>query len=301
MNAADRGAASAVVKERGAARAPAGTGVGLRHAHYGVFMSAKPVGVDWVEVHSENYFGDGGYDLHVLETVRRDLPVSLHGVGLGLGSAGPLDTAHLGRLKRLCERVEPAVVSEHVCWGATPGHAWHDLLPMPLSEASLDHLCARVAQMQDGLGRTVLIENVSAYVRFGGDTLSEAAFLAELARRTGCGVLLDVNNLYVNQCNHGEDALAAMQALPPGVVGEIHLAGHRVTSVAVIDDHGSRVAPAVWLLYEAALQRFGAVPTLIEWDTGVPPVEVLIDEARLARERMAQLAKRRGAATEAAG
>jgi uncharacterized protein (UPF0276 family) len=142
------------------------------------------------------------------------------------------------------------------------------------------------------LRRPVLIENVSAYVRFRGDTLGETAFLAGLARRTGCGVLLDVNNLYVNQCNHGEDALAAMHALPPDVVGEIHLAGHRVTSVAVIDDHGSRVAPAVWSLYEAALQRFGAVPTLIEWDTGVPPLDVLLDEARLARERVAALAKR---------
>ncbi|WP_322010523.1 DUF692 domain-containing protein [Paraburkholderia sp. J12] len=302
MNARGRGAASAVVNGSGAARAFAGVGVGLRHAHYGAFMSgersAKPA-VDWVEVHSENYFGDGGYDLHVLETVRRDLPVSLHGVGLGLGSAAPLDTAHLGRLKRLCERIEPAVVSEHLCWGATPGSAWHDLLPMPLSEASLDHLCARVAQMQDVLGRAVLIENVSTYIRFSGDTLGEAAFLAELARRTGCGVLLDVNNLYVNQCNHGEDALAAMQALPPEVVGEIHLAGHRVTPAAVIDDHGSRVAPAVWSLYEAALQRFGAVPTLIEWDTGVPPLEVLIDEARLAGERMTQRAKSGSAAAEA--
>lgn len=269
-----------------AARAPTGVGIGLRHAHYEALLSATPA-VDWVEVHSENYFGDGGYDLHVLEAVRRDLPVSLHGVGLGLGSAAPLDAAHLARLKRLCERIEPAVVSEHLCWGATRDGAWHDLLPMPLSEASLDHLCARVAQMQDVLRRPVLIENVSAYLRFRGDTLSEAAFLAGLARRTGCGVLLDVNNLYVNQCNHGEDALAAMRALPPEVVGEIHLAGHRVTPAAVIDDHGSRVAPAVWALYEAALQRFGAVPTLIEWDTDLPPLDVLVDEARLARERMA--------------
>jgi uncharacterized protein (UPF0276 family) len=287
MNASGGGAQRAV---RHAAQAPAGVGVGLRHAHFDAFLSATPA-VDWVEVHSENYFGDGGYDLHVLETVRRDLPVSLHGVGLGLGSATPLDTAHLARLKRLCERIEPAVVSEHLCWGATREAALHDLLPMPLNEASLDHLCTRVAQMQDVLGRPVLIENVSAYVRFRGDTLGETAWLAELARRTGCGVLLDVNNLYVNQCNHGEDPLAAMRALPPDVVGEIHLAGHRVTSAAVIDDHGSRVAPAVWSLYEAALQRFGAVPTLIEWDTGLPPLDVLLDEARLARERMTALAQ----------
>jgi uncharacterized protein (UPF0276 family) len=271
--------------------APQGVGIGLRHAHYDAFMAGPP-GIDWVEVHSENYFGDGGYDLHVLETVRRDLPVSLHGVGLGPGSAAPLDTAHLTKLARLVARVEPAVVSEHLCWGASAHGALHDLLPMPLTEASLDHLCARVAQIQDALRRPVLIENVSTYIRFRGDTYSEAEFLAALARRTSCGVLLDVNNLYVNQCNHGEDALSAMAALPPHVVGEIHLAGHRATPVAVIDDHGSRVAPAVWSLYEAALARFGAVPTLIEWDTALPALDVLIDEASLARDR---LAKRSGA------
>jgi uncharacterized protein (UPF0276 family) len=262
-----------------------GVGIGLRHAHYDAFMQAPPP-VGWVEVHSENYFGDGGYDLHVLETVRRDLPVSLHGVGLGLGSAAPLDEAHLARLARLVGRIDPALVSEHLCWGATPHAALHDLLPMPLTQASLDHLSARVTHMQDTLRRRVLIENVSTYVRFRDDDFSEAAFLAELARRTGCGVLLDVNNLYVNQRNHGEDALAALRALPCEIVGELHLAGHRVSEAAVIDDHGSRVAPEVWSLYEAALRRFGAVPTLIEWDTNVPPLAVLLDEARLAQERM---------------
>jgi uncharacterized protein (UPF0276 family) len=271
------------VRRMSAPSALHGVGIGLRLAHYEAFIAGPPE-VDWVEVHSENYFGDGGYDLHVLETVRRDLPVSLHGVGLGLGSAAPLDTAHLARLARLVERIEPAVVSEHLSWGASAQGALHDLLPMPLTHASLDHLSARVSQMQDALGRSVLIENVSAYVRFRGDTCSEAEFLAALAQRTGCGVLLDVNNLYVNQCNHGEDALAAMAVLPPQIVGEIHLAGHRVTPVAVIDDHGSRVAPAVWSLYEAALARFRSTPTLIEWDTALPALDVLLDEARLARE-----------------
>lgn len=266
-----------------------GVGIGLRHAHYGAFMEAVPPSVGWVEVHSENYFGDGGYDLHVLETVRRDLPVSLHGVGLGLGSAALLDEAHLARLKRLVERIEPALVSEHLCWGATPQAALHDLLPMPLTRASLDHLCVRVAQLQDTLRQRVLIENVSTYVRFRDDTYCETAFLAELACRTGCGVLLDVNNLYVNQRNHGEDALEAMAALPREAVGELHLAGHRVTAAAVIDDHGSRVAPEVWTLYEAALRRFGAVPTLIEWDTSIPPLDVLLDEARLARDLLASV------------
>jgi uncharacterized protein (UPF0276 family) len=270
-----------------AARAPGGTGIGLRYPHYDAFLRAPPPGVDWVEVHSENYFGDGGHDLHVLDTVRRDLPVSLHGVGLGLGSAAALDTGHLARLSRLVEWIEPTVVSEHLCWGAVAGGHLHDLLPMPLTQAALDLLASRVMQVQDALSRPVLIENVSTYVRFRDDQYGETAFLAELARRTGCGVLLDVNNLYVNQCNHGEDALDAMVALPAHVVGEIHLAGHRVTDVAVIDDHGSRVAPPVWSLYDAALARFGAVPTLIEWDTDVPLLDVLLDEARIARERMA--------------
>ncbi|KVF72485.1 hypothetical protein WS75_19100 [Burkholderia sp. FL-7-2-10-S1-D7] len=264
------------------AGAASGIGIGLRQAHYADFLEAPPA-VDWVEVHSENYFGDGGYDLHVLDTVRRDLPVSLHGVGLGLGSAAALDAEHLGRLKRLVKRIEPALVSDHLCWGATAAGHLNDLLPMPLTDAALAHLAARVHEVQEVLGRPILLENVSTWLRFDDDQYGETAFLAELARRTGCGVLLDVNNLYVNQCNHGEDAIASMHALPPGVIGEIHLAGHRATDIAVIDDHGSRVAPAVWNLYEHALRRFGEVPTLIEWDTDIPPLNVLVDEARLAR------------------
>jgi uncharacterized protein (UPF0276 family) len=274
------------------ARAPAGIGIGLRHTHYGDVLAAVPA-VDWVEVHSENYFGDGGYDLHVLETVRRDLPVSLHGVGLGLGSTRPLDPSHLDKLKRLAERIEPAVVSEHLCWGSTPAAVLNDLLPMPLTDAALDHLCSRVSEVQDALRRPILLENVSTYIRFCEDQYGEASFLAELAARTGCGVLLDVNNLYVNQCNHAEDALAAMNALSPGMVGEIHLAGHSVTDIAVVDDHGSRVSPVVWALYRHALQRFGQVPTLIEWDTNIPPLNVLLDEARLAGEAFEQAALRR--------
>ena len=266
--------------------APPGVGIGLRHAHYRDFLTAVPP-IDWIEVHSENYFGDGGYDLHVLGAVRRDLPVSLHGVGLGLGSTGPLDREHLRKLGRLVARIDPAVVSEHLCWGAVPNGHLNDLLPMPLSDLALDVLCAHVGEVQDMLRRAILIENVSTYVRFRDDQYGETAFLAELARRTGCGVLLDVNNLFVNQCNHGEDAVAAMNALPSERVGEIHLAGHRVTDVAVIDDHGSRVASEVWALYDYALQRFGDVPTLIEWDSGVPPLEVLLEEAESARVRQA--------------
>ena len=282
-----------------AACAPRGVGIGLRHAHYRDFLHATPP-VDWVEVHSENYFGDGGFDLHVLDTVRRDLPVSLHGVGLGLGSATPLDTVHVAKLKRLAERIEPAVVSEHLCWGATAHAHLNDLLPMPLTDAALARLTSRVSELQDALGRPVLLENVSTYVRFRDDQYGETAFLAELAARSGCGVLLDVNNLYVNQCNHGEDAIAAMNALLPGTVGEIHLAGHRVTDVAVIDDHGSRVADPVWALYEYALRRFGTIPALIEWDTELPSLDILLDEAGRARDIQAAVHDARTASSAAA-
>jgi uncharacterized protein (UPF0276 family) len=270
------------------ARAPYGVGVGLRHAHYDDFLRGAPR-VDWIEVHSENYFGDGGLDLHVLDTVRRDLPVSLHGVGLGLGSSRPLDRTHLSKLRRLAERVEPAVISEHLCWSATPARDFNDLLPMPLTDDALAWIAQRVSHVQDVLRRPILLENVSTYLRFRDDQYAESAFLAELARRTGCGVLLDVNNLYVNQCNHGEDARAAIDALPPDAIGEIHLAGHLVTEHAVIDDHGSRVAPAVWSLYDHALHRFGPTPTLIEWDTSIPPLPILIDEADSARAAIAHV------------
>jgi uncharacterized protein (UPF0276 family) len=274
-------------QETGSLAALAGVGVGLRQPHYADFLAAVPA-VDWVEVHSENYFGDGGYFLHVLEKVRQDMPVSLHGVGLGLGSAMSLDLVHVGKLKRLIDRIGPAQVSEHLCWNGTHAGHLNDLLPLPLTEAALDLLCARVDTLQQALARPILLENVSTYVRFASDQYGETAFLAELARRTGCGVLLDVNNLYVNQCNHGEDAIDAMNALPPHVVGEIHLAGHRVTDLAVIDDHGSAVTADVWALYDYALQRFGPVPTLIEWDTQLPPLADLLAEADKARARQAR-------------
>lgn len=255
-----------------------GVGVGLRAPHYRQFLTQRPR-VGWLEVHSENYLDVGGWDWHVLERLRADYPVSLHGVGLGLGSARGFSEAHLQRVAALVRRLQPALVSEHLCWGAVAGRQLHDLLPLVLDEAALALMAARVARVQEALGRRLLLENVSSYVRFQADAMSEAEFLAALAARTGCGVLLDVNNLYVNQCNHGEDALAAMAAIAPGMVGEIHLAGHLVTPQAVIDHHGGQVATPVWRLYEAALQRFGAVPTLIEWDTDIPALDVLLAEA----------------------
>ena len=268
-----------------------GVGIGLRAPHYRAFLDGAPP-VDWLEVHSENFFGDGGFDLHVLEHVRSRYPVSLHGVGLALGSvhATPVDEArfseHLDRLGLLVERFEPALVSEHLCWGAFGGRHFNDLLPLPYTRDALRWTSIQVTRVQERLRRRILVENVSSYVAFAADEMPELEFLAALSRRTGCGVLLDVNNLYVNAVNHGFDPSAALAALPPECIGEIHLAGHLRVDGTLIDDHGSRVAPAVWSLYDEALAQLGAVPTLVEWDTGVPALTVLLDEADAARRRL---------------
>ena len=259
-----------------------GIGIGLRAPHYREFLARRPA-VGWIEVHSENYLARSGRDWQVLETLRRDYPLGLHGVGLGLGSRHGFSDAHLARVRALVRAIEPALVSEHLSWGALRDRQLNDLLPLRLDRAALDLLAIRVGRVQDALGRPILIENVSSYLRFRGDAMSEAEFLAALARRTGCGVLLDVNNLYVNQCNHGEDALAAIAALAPGSVCEIHLGGHLVTAQGVIDHHGDRVADPVWALYRAALARFGRVPALIEWDSDLPALDVLLEEAETAR------------------
>lgn len=264
-------------------------GVGLRAPHYRAFLERRPA-VGWLEVHTENYLDQAGWDWHVLSRLRRDYPLSLHGVGLGLGSARGFSSEHLERVASLVRRTEPALVSEHLCWGAVADRQLNDLLPVTLDQAALDLLCARVQRVQDRLQRQILLENVSTYVRFQADAMSETEFLAALAARTGCGLLLDINNLYVNQCNHGEDALQAMAAIAPGTVGEIHLAGHLVTPLAVIDHHGDTVAEPVWRLYEAALRRFGRVPTLIEWDTDLPALDVLLGEADKARALADRLA-----------
>ncbi len=253
----------------------------MRAPHYRQFLEQRPRAA-WLEVHTENYLDQAGGDFHVLQELRRDYPISLHGVGLGLGSARGFSTDHLARVASLAKHIQPALVSEHLCWGAVFDRHLNDLLPLALNHAALDLLEERVGRMQDALDRTILLENVSSFVRFADDAMSEAEFLAALAHRTGCGLLLDVNNLYVNQCNHEEDAMAALAAIAPGTVGEIHLAGHLVTPDAVVDHHGAVVAAPVWRLYEAALSRFGAVPTLIEWDTDIPSLEVLLGEAEKA-------------------
>lgn len=259
-----------------------GFGIGLRACHYRDFLEQRPQ-VDWIEVHTENYFGAGGWDLQVLETLRSDYPLSLHGVGLALGSASEEHFAeHLDKIHRVAHRFEPARISEHLCWAMVPGRHLNDLLPLPLTAEALGLVCARVERVQDLLGQ-ILLENVSTHLRFAADTLGEAEFLNEVAQRTGCGVLLDVNNLHVNERNHGEDARAAMAAIDPAVVGEIHLAGHLVTEDLVIDNHGAPVADVVWALYRDTLELCGDVPTLIEWDTDIPELPVLLAEAETAR------------------
>ncbi len=274
-----------------------GAGVGLRAAHYREFLEQRPK-VDWLEVHSENYFQAGGWDRHVLFELRRDYPISLHGVGLGLGSVHGFSLEHLQRIQRLEREVEPCLVSEHLCWGATEDRNLNDLLPLPFSQSALDLLCERVDLVQEHLRRTILVENVSTYLRYRADGMSEAEFLLVLSRRTGCRILLDVSNLYVNQCNHGESAEAAMAAIAAAslaVAGEIHLAGHLRAGDVVIDNHADTVAEPVWDLYRTALGHFGAVPTLIEWDNDIPPLGVLLGEAEKARRWMEQAGPSGGA------
>jgi uncharacterized protein (UPF0276 family) len=261
---------------------PAKAGVGLRFRHHQEVLESLPVAA-WFEVHTENYMG-GGSAPAVLDAIRRDYPVSLHGTGLSLGSAEGLDAAHLERVRRAVERFEPGLVSEHLSWSVVAGDYLADLLPLPMTEEALEIVCRHVEQVQVYLKRRLLVENPSTYLQFSHSTIPEWEFLAQLAKRTGCGILCDVNNIYVSTCNHGWDASAYLAALPPEVVGEIHLAGHAVRrldggQVLRIDDHGSRVSPEVWALYAEAFARFGPVPTLIEWDTGVPPMAVLLEEA----------------------
>jgi uncharacterized protein len=272
-------------------------GIGWRHAHYTALLAERPA-LDFIEVHSENFFGAGGAALSLLMDARAHYAVSLHGVGLGLGSACGIDAAHLEQLAALVDRIEPYRVSDHACFarGTLAGspqivHA-ADLLPLPFNGAALDVLCANVQRVQDRLKRTLLVENLSAYVDFSNADRSETDFLAELAARTGCGLLVDVNNIYVNALNERRaggrgDALAScfdwLNALPPTTVGEFHVAGHADCSGIVIDDHGSRACEEVWQLYRHAQRRFGGVPALVEWDTDLPPLAVLLDEAARAR------------------
>ena len=264
----------------------ANIGVGLRAPHIAEVLASRPA-IGWFEVHAENYMGRGP-GFAALMKVRRDYPLSLHGVGLSLGTAEGLDRAHLQALKELVERSEPFLVSEHLSWSVTGGVYLNDLLPLPLTEETLAVVSRNIALMQETLGRRVLIENPSSYLRFRHSAIPEPEFLAELVRRTGCGLLCDVNNIYVSCTNFAEDAAAYLAAFPGEAVGEIHLAGHfrseRRGRALLIDDHGAQVSDEVWALYRRALERFGMVPTLIEWDKNLPPWAALLAEARRAQE-----------------
>ena len=269
---------------------PAQAGIGLRFQHHQVVLDSRP-DVAWMEVHTENYMG-GGAPLRYLDAIRRDCPISLHGVGLSLGSAEGLDPAHIERIRGVAERIEPGLMSEHIAWSVVDGTYLADLLPLPMTEESLGVVCRHVDQVQSHMKRRILVENPSTYLRFRHSTIPEWEFMAAVAERTGCGILCDVNNIYVSAHNHGWDASAYLAGLPAAAIGEIHLAGHSVRPLpdggtVRIDDHGSRVIGEVWALYREALARFGPVPTLIEWDTDVPTLDVLLGEADHARALLA--------------
>jgi uncharacterized protein (UPF0276 family) len=261
---------------------PARAGIGLRSVHHDEF-SARPgsnwPALNWIEAHTENYFHEGGAAVRALERIRSNYPLSLHGVGLGLGSADGIDREHLARVKRAIRRFEPALVSEHACWGHAGGEWFNDLLPLPATDEAVEVLSRQVREAQDFLERRILIENVSAYVAFEHSHFEEWEFLSAVVERSGCGLLLDVNNIYVSAVNLGLDAHAYIDGVPAGAVGEIHLAGHARRDGVLIDDHGSRVCDEVWALYSRAIARLGPLPTLIEWDTDVPPLATLIGEA----------------------
>jgi len=271
---------------------PANAGIGLRAPHHAEFLSTRPA-IAWVEVHGENFFAAGGAQARVLERVRTDYSLSLHGVGLSLGSTDDIDRRHLARLRRLVRRYEPALVSEHLSWGAVGGRHLTDLLPLPYTDEALKHMVARVQCVQEALGRQILIENVSSYLEFAHSSISEWEFLAALARSSGCAILLDVNNVYVSSRNHGFDAPGYIDAMPPDLVGEIHLAGHSVESYGgheiVVDTHSTPVCADVWALYAHALDRLGPVPTLIERDSDLPPLSGLLAEAATAQRHLEAL------------
>jgi uncharacterized protein (UPF0276 family) len=266
----------------------AGTGLKPEHAED---IFGQPRQVDFFEIHAENYMGSGGPPHDLLRRIRADYPLSIHGVGLSIGGTAALDREHLARLKRLISVYQPALFSEHLAWSTHDGVFLNDLLPLPYNEISLAHVCAHVDQVQDSLGMKLLLENPSTYVAFGATTMTEIQFLSEVAQRTGCGLLLDVNNVHVSAINHGFDATAYVDAFPMQHVGEFHLAGFaedRDSDGArlLIDDHSRPISNVVWDLYCRALARRCPAPTLIEWDNHVPPFAALADEVARARQLM---------------
>jgi hypothetical protein len=264
-----------------------GFGLGLRTEHYRDFTDHTPR-VDWLEVISENYMVPGGKPLHYLDTIRRDHPMVMHGVSLSIGSSDALNLDYLRDLKALADRIQPAWISDHLCWTGVDHHNLHDLLPMPYTEEALKHLVRRVSRVQEFLGRRLLLENVSSYVAFAGDEMSEWEFIAELAKRADCELLLDVNNVYVSSRNHGFDPQRFIDAMPRERVRQIHLAGHEDNGTHVVDTHNHPVCDAVWDLYGYTVRRLGAVPTMIERDDNIPALDELLAELDVARRIQAE-------------
>ncbi|MDH5741521.1 MAG: DUF692 domain-containing protein [Nitrospira sp.] len=256
---------------------PARAGIGLRSHHFREIVEAPPP-VAWMEIHPENYFCDGGMALRILEVIRDSYPLSFHGVGLSLGSTDPMDASHLGKLKALADRFEPVFLSEHLSWSSVGGRFFNELLPLPYTEESLSHVCARIDEVQTVLKRQLLIENITRYLTWEDSTIPEGVFMAELVKRTGCGILLDLNNLYVNAVNFHLDPMTFLEAIPPDAVHEIHLAGFDRVGRWLVDTHGQAVYPEVWSLYQWTLSHIGPRPTLIEWDTNLPPLAELVEQ-----------------------
>lgn len=261
---------------------PARAGIGLRAPHYAEIIEQRPA-IAWLEVHSENFFADGGKPHAILEQVRALYPISLHGVGLSLGSSDPLNQWHLQKLKCLIDRYQPGLVSEHLAWNSVDNRYLNDLLPIPYTEEALWHIVARIQQVQEYIGRQILIENLSSYLQFRESYIPEWEFISEVARRSGCGILLDINNIYVNAHNHGFAPADYLEAIPPVAVKEIHLAGHSQEGNYLLDTHSQPVCEEVWQLYTQAITKFGQAPTLIEWDCDIPSLPVLLNEAQHAQ------------------
>lgn len=277
-----------------------GDGVGLRDEHYPHLMATPPAewGVDWFEVITENCLDNQGYAIRVLEHVAAHVPIVFHGVSLSIGSSAPLDMAYLAKLRDLATAFRPLWVSDHLCWTGLGGINSHDLLPMPLTEESLAHVAERVDRVQDFLARPLILENPSSYLEFSASQMPEWEFIARLAERTGCGLLLDVNNVHVSCFNHGLDPLEYIDAIPPDHVVQMHLAGPSDCGTHLIDTHDSPVPDAVWPLYARAWERCGPVATLLEWDANIPPFADLIAELDKARAVRAELTPVRAALTE---
>ncbi|MGF1500576.1 MAG: DUF692 family multinuclear iron-containing protein [Paracoccaceae bacterium] len=283
-----------MASERVRAEIPARAGVGLKAEHYRAILADGAPQVGWFEIHAENYMGAGGPPHHFLERIRARFPVSLHGVGLSIGGAAPLDRAHLARLRAIADRYDPGLFSEHLAWSSHGGVYYNDLLPLPYNAATLARVVEHIDQVQEAMGRRMLLENPSAYLVFETATMSELEFLREVTRRTGCGLLLDVNNVFISAVNIGLSAEAYIDAFPLDRVGEIHLAGHAEDADAdgaplLIDAHDREVAGPVWELYARVLAQTGALPTLIEWDSDLPDWPTLAAEAARADAVLARV------------